>query len=330
MRRNIFLITLFSAVLLLGIILRGVSLFSIWKMEPGDVSQKTSKVHKSLEEPIPYLLEPYIYFRHEIMGVDAIPNSLRRGKQGWLFLGNEYSNVFSESSGWIDYPPQEVDAICLRVAQIRDLAESRGIKFYFAVAQNKHRFYRKFMPTQPIKQSFRMELVEQQLARQYGIQMIDLCRDMYPLKDSVKLYYQGDTHWNPLGAFYASKKLTDCIRVDFPSDSLSLKLNDFAMDSVIYTKGDLESMINPSPMEPSIQLTPIGSCSNKSDLKIVIVGDSFYEKMQPFINYAAPHAISLKNRDLNGAMMDKEKPDVLVFEIVERNLSKIPLWINCN
>ena len=58
------------------------------------------------------------------------------------------------------------------------------------------------------------------------------------------MYYQTDTHWNRLGAFYVYQLIINRIREDFPQISPTLSIQDFIVETKVDSSGDLVGLID--------------------------------------------------------------------------------------
>lgn len=289
-----------------------------------------------------HLSKLYIFIKFNIFNGNPLPDKVVSGKEGWLFLGNSNEFVFNDAIGLQDLEPEEIIHISNQALIMKDFCESLGIKFYFAVASNKHTFYQEYLPLTPNKKLRRFEQVSTNL-KNNGMEIIDLKKNLLPKKDSLRLYHKTDTHWNEFGAFYATQQLVREIRKDFPI--LDLNLSDFDVNTVISNQMDLSRMLNSNIQEQHYKFTYIGEIdhpqidtipvSNERDdyylktfnkqgkYKAVVFRDSFFTYMFDYFPYLVGEVNIVWSSVLDKQVILKEKPDFVVFEVIERNLGII-------
>ena len=141
-------------------------------------------------------------------GVSVRPGKVRLGRDGWLFLGDDYSHVYSSSIG--NYFPANKNAYHVAHQAINEWSqvyEARGIEgLFITIAPNKHSIYWNYLDeelrTPPLTSTDRlMDILGDES------KIVDLRQHFRSLKGSVSysMYYQTDTHWNGYGAAEAYK-----------------------------------------------------------------------------------------------------------------------------
>jgi len=89
----------------------------------------------------------YNYFHFFILKSSSLPKSVIIGKNGWLFLGNSYSDVIFEHIGLVQFTKNELDTIYKNIEDRNEWCKQQGIKYYICVAPNKHTIYEEFLPS---------------------------------------------------------------------------------------------------------------------------------------------------------------------------------------
>ncbi|MCQ2579465.1 MAG: hypothetical protein MJ159_02050, partial [Treponemataceae bacterium] len=156
----------------------------------------------------------------------------------------------------------------------------------------------------------------------------------------IPLYYETDTHWNPLGAYYTFQIIEDKLKETFPEISFPETVYDINVE-YSYDKGDIIPMLgidnafctrpelNPKGMtfedcyESIESRNRFNHTKNKisSDLpKAIIFGDSFLDAIEPYLAATFSDAQFLKTHfsDEQKDFILKNKPDFIIFEKVER------------
>lgn len=285
----------------------------------------------------------YFLIKTDIFNVDPLPNKVVKGKNGWMFLGNSEQNVFNESIGSIDHSSADIESICKKIIEMKEFCDSLNIKFYFAVAPNKHSFYKEYLPIKPSERPKRLELVKNLLKTNWNFDVIDLREYMTQAKDSLRLFYKTDSHWNEYGAFLGTQKLLDVIKQDFSIEPLEIE--EFQIDTLFNAQMDLTKMLNLQMSEQHYKFKYIGSLAipdiekinidnqkidyhlksygNNYSTSSVVFRDSFFNQMLNFFRFATGKNDYIWTTSFNKKIVLESRPDFVVFEIVERNLGSI-------
>ena len=201
----------------------------------------------------------------------------------------------------------------------------------------------------PIKKMGRKTKLEQldSLCNKIGVQFINLGAH-FPTNDSLRLYHKTDSHWNHLGGFYAFTSKMETISNDFKTKKFNLHtLDDIEIETFNAPIGDLnralfleqnEEFINVKLKNPfsftkiENRLVPpfdfrFGAknyeeryTSNINDLKIIVLRDSFFGAYFEFIADNFGESIFVWRHNFNKELIISEKPNIVCYEIVERNL----------
>lgn len=266
---------------------------------------------------------------------DPFPNSVRKGKDGWFFLGDGYETAFSKSVGIIAPDTAGVRVSCEKIGRIKRDAEVAGARFYYGVAPNKHNVYPQYLPLRRLDGKREVDFQKEELWSGYGIETIDLAEYIWPLKDSVQLYYKTDSHWNSFGGFLATKKLVEVIREDFP-EVKELNIEDYRFEEYVFDSGDLTAMIKQKSDETQCRLRPVTPAKSKLSplpfrydtkqkvvntslpIKVLIIRDSFFINMSPFFFSRFGEIYSVHKVEYDPEMLEELRPDIVVLESVER------------
>ncbi len=278
----------------------------------------------------------YSYFKNETLNENPFPNRVLAGKDGWYFIGNHYNKLIDDNFGNLDFTESELFVIKEFIQSFRTTLASRGVEFYIVVPPNKHRIYSEMLPYKLNQSPTRIETLNSYLKKEIDFEIIDLRDTLIANKNQEQLYYKTDTHWNDLGAFIGYQKTMNIIAPNLPKVSLS----EYNIEKEIKKNGDITEMINIKKEENSIKLSKIDSSKvkpfkstyqfmrfkNKNREKILVMyRDSFGEALIPFFNESFGETIYKRGYPIDLAFIDHKKPDIVIFEVVERNLSSILL-----
>lgn len=284
----------------------------------------------------PELVDSYLKFKSQVLNDNPLPNRVFKGKEDWYFLGNQFNELFNDSFGNHPFSKFELETIKNNIKAIRDKLESKGIGFYIVVPSNKHRVYSEMLPYRIEQKPTRLEALNSYLKKEIDFELLDLRDTLVSCKGNELLYYKTNTHWNDLGAFIGYRKTLSTLNLDVPKESIS----DYTIEYKPIKRGDITEMINLKFKESAV----FTSKKTTSDIqrlkskrhhlhfknptktkKLVMYRDSFSNAWIKYFNQSFGETIYFRGYNINYDIINKEKPDVLVFEIIERQLSTILL-----
>jgi hypothetical protein len=147
------------------------------------------------------------------LGNSTKPGQVIIGKNGWLFLGNDYEATIDQYTGR-NAPSEEEMMLSLNaIKNMNKIAMKHNIPFLVLVIPDKHEIYQEYLPKE-IKSSTentRMYNLQQAMVDN-GIDFIDIKQAEFEAKNTLAkkngdLYLKGDSHWNYLGAYAAYKPI---------------------------------------------------------------------------------------------------------------------------
>ena len=185
------------------------------------------------------LIKSHIKVQTEIFDVSPNPQSVSISKDNWLFFVPK--NYIEQCSKPLT--EDELDKIVDNLKFKKKFLNDRGIKFYLTIPPIKAHFYKEKLPHR-LQLSFKHSKLDQltkHLKKYPEINFIDLDTVLKQHKKIMKIYYQSDTHWNKLAAFYAYQAIMKRIINDFPQLSY-LKLDDMIVKEIEMQGGDLNDI----------------------------------------------------------------------------------------
>ncbi|MEJ0056479.1 MAG: hypothetical protein WDN75_12995 [Bacteroidota bacterium] len=282
--------------------------------------------------------------------LSAIPDVLI-GKEGWLYyISKSQGNSREDYMGRLRVENFTLDSIKKKLERRSNYLNSRGIKFLVAVAPDKHSVYPDFIPSNVGKKGkfqTRLNQITNYLKANSSVQILDL-RDA--LVDSRKTeplptFKKTDTHWNYLGGFIAYQRIMEALnmvpksKTDFkwdqqgPGEGLDLagmlgaseefkELNEVTFTPLF--KNDL--VVNEiKEYEKPLLGKVLRVFNNDQSLpKLLMFHDSFGGAILPFLPHHFRESVFVTESavfvtDLySTAVIEKEKPDVVIMEMVER------------
>ena len=279
------------------------------------------------------------------------------------WLGDSpHSQTASGSCGWLFYTGSN-EVLCCKhvqfthdelakwVGQIRAngvCCRRLGIHYIFVVAPDKHTIYPEYLPknlSAPSTKS-RLDQLMDALKTEPGLEVVDLRPVLARAKKSQQVYYKTDSHWNPAGAFAAYQAIQSRVSCWYPN-ATPVPFREYRLSDVNFS-GDLASLMGIDLRESATlyrEKTTRASFirSGNADFrctriiidvlrsknytapihKMVMFRDSFGTDLIPHFAQHFQNALYLW-KDFNPQDVGREKPDVVIQEVVERRLMNDP------
>ncbi len=253
-------------------------------------------------------------------------SSVLLGEDGWLF----YKSTLADYTGTELFTARQSYAAARVLGLIQEYCGQNDIEFCFTVAPNKNSLYGGRMPARYAAASVRnAQLLKQQLEQQ-GVRYVDLFDALSNHEE--QLYYSLDSHWNMRGAQLAAQALLK-----------SLNGSEAGFDSIRSGEtsphtGDLYEMVYPvgktTEQDAVYDFTyhyddkfhsaeDITIHTENPDARgsIFVYRDSFGNNLHPFFAQSYGTACFSRSMPYRLSAVMEEQPDVLLIELVERNLS---------
>jgi len=289
-----------------------------------------------------HLFKPYYFMQNNIFHKNPLPEKVVNGKNGWMFLGDSYSDVILESRGLLKFNNKQVNLICENVLSATNYLKENDIVYYLALAPNKHTIYGDKLFNTNYNGETKKTQVHNALSI-YNLELIDLGKGFDEINE--QLFFKTNTHWNDLGAFYGYKNLMKSIKREFKNIK-SVSLNEVDIETKISWKEDLTNLLdirvkeikelyrvkNPKSQKIKSRLTIPDDYkrkpetferrykSNSNGLKVLIFRDSFSTAMEKYLAESFGETIFIMSSIIDKDLIQKEKPDIVIHEIIERNI----------
>jgi hypothetical protein len=287
-------------------------------------------------------------FKIDFLNISPNPG-VALGKNDWLFYVPD--DTLIDTLNGHPFTSTELSEIKKNLETTQKHFESQGIKYYFLVAPNSQTIYPEFLPAnfQKANPASRLEQISKLLQETNSpASFINPVNDLKNSKNKSQLYRKFDTHWNDYGAFIAYTTLMTKISQDFPNLK-PYPINDFNIQYSPSKYKDLELLLGltgnynePEPYFSSKKPTPTlltESCSkpyeqcaeviyqkqNSNEPKLVMYRDSFGVSLIPFIaNHFSNSQFYWKVIPHSVEEVTQEKPDIIIVELTERELWRLP------
>ena len=271
------------------------------------------------------------------------------GSEDWLYLTWGDESIFEYKKKLTEKElKSRFDVIKYR----KELLAGQGIQFFVVIAPNKHSIYPEFLPEylQKLNKNSKYDQITEYLGKNSLDINIDVKNGLMKEKQKGNLvYFKSNTHWNDYGNFIAYQQIIAKLGAYYP-ELKPMPLNDFNFVN-IENAGDLAKMLGMEEYfkEKTYALIPknnriaiirevdnidgiaskglmLSECNLCGNLTIVIVGDSFMELLRPLIAEHFSKVVYIQkaeNPEVTFNIIKKIKPEILLYEIVERDMNII-------
>lgn len=274
----------------------------------------------------------------EVFGDDPSSNTMM-GEDGWIFYKGETGQSLMQYKGTLKYSEEELEKIAENLLLSKDFLENRNCRLILYIVPNKERMYKEYMPKRikVVDSECNTEQVVNYLSNNTDLDVIFAYNDLLKYKNEnpdKPIYYHLDTHWNNLGAYIGAKSLSEKIGVSLPELQF-VKTNNSTYDLANYSGLRLVKEGEDTDYEPidyvddfEIEKDDINGSfiyhnKNKSDIRLMICRDSFTIAMRRYLGNAYNEVNMPHRNEFKQDMIDEFNPDVFVYEVAERELSKL-------
>jgi hypothetical protein len=270
------------------------------------------------------------------------------GRQGWLYLAGDRPIQYYR--GLRPFTTDQLERYRQTLEARRDWLAGRGIHYLFVILPNKDTVYPDFMPREYTKVQPRSrcdQLIEFVKAHS-NVRIVDVRDAMRVAKEHERVYDMTDTHWNPRGAFVAYRRIIEELSAWFP-DLEAQPRSSFRDVETVQPGGDLARTLGLVQEMPEWRLglerigprqsremdkvlprpagfgpgrIPIATvCADTKLPRALMFHDSFAVHLVPFLSEHFERIVYYWHTDFDRAVVEREHPDVVIHEIVERTLT---------
>lgn len=246
------------------------------------------------------------------------------GKNEWLYYraevdGNGYS--IKDFRGLMKYKEKELFKICTALSDREKWCQNHNIEFIAIIPPTKVTIYPEFLPSYVNKVSLetRLDQLLKFMKNNCNFEIIDLREILQNQKGQMyNLYFKGGTHWNQLGAYFGYREIMNRLAKKNPIYK-PYKLSDFNIKITNNSKYDSGSeLITDKYIEMKLKK---GIKIRRTPNILLTFSDSFTQvSLLPFLKL---HFTEININDNFGLDLKKswlkEKPNVVLYEALERN-----------
>jgi len=301
-----------------------------------------------------YLLSSLANLNYLLFNDTLDPRSVIIGRNGVFYLGDTGDIIKSTNLVRPDrFPP-----LLRAFSAVRDQLARQHCRFYIMIAPDKHMIYPEYLP--PPLAAIPQNHPAAELAAELRNRDFNVVWTPPLLLDKKKecgdrLFNKTDSHWSLIGAYYAYAELLKLISRDFPAvkaltldqagivpperpynlqqmSGITLDLHDFdvalpAFASPLQAAALTATAASPARGNFRVRYNHNLLVTNPALAgrpRVLIVKDSFSEALSPFLNHTFSQIVYVNfilcSRDYFDRIVQQFKPDIVIFEMVERNL----------
>ena len=317
------------------------------------VSTNINEYPKKYEE----YFNDYLPFRNELVKLknlndifvfkNIIHGGVLLGKDKWLFpkdLTEKYIGIEK-----YNFTEKELEKAKNNLIHFRDELKKKNIDFIFMVCPDKQSIYFEYMPDYIKRKSIKSgtDIFVEYIKNNTDIKVVYPKEELLKYKDKYQLYYKYDNHWNNLGAYIGYSELMKSLNIYVDNiDNVNIKslsANErFNFD--IYHYNDLANLLGLSKIKYynndkayiiSNYITKnyyvkdgflYNSKAYSNENNIMMIKDSFSLNMIDYIATEFKQSEFILTYSFRNEDILKYKPDIVVFETVERVLKQICLY----
>ena len=267
------------------------------------------------------------------------------GRDGWLFYNDPKDGInIRDFLGEASFSGEQLKTIKTNLEQINERLSKRGMLFLVVIAPNKQTIYPEYLPAKFQNKSgiSRIDQLVPYLEQNSKISFLDIRAELSRNKVIYPVYQKTDTHWTSFGTFLVYMAIIEKVSARF-SNVPVLSMRDISIEkNTTYGRGDLagmlclpglfeEHVIDVRPRDGFKARDLSESYSHKFSESIefrevtgikaprlLIFGDSFALELVKFLSESFSRTVFFRTRIIDYDVIDKERPDVVIFEICER------------
>lgn len=271
------------------------------------------------------------------------------GKDGWLFYKGD--NLIELYQNRRNFSFEEMELIKNNIIKQNEWFNKHGMKYIIFIPPNKCDIYGEFYKPGIHKagEIDRIQALNRFLENSSADRVIYPLNELLAAKDETLVYWKNDTHWSPYGAYIGYQKLIHVLNKRYPE--FGIKPIEPVFEIAEYKKGDITPMLNlgkkqitgyideyyrVSDAQCSYKIVKkeqddnakqyIKTINKNKKYKVIVFRDSFTSNMWTYLSETFGEVIYLwnyhgrdKELEYYQDMLLKEKPDIVIHEMVSRS-----------
>jgi hypothetical protein len=285
-----------------------------------------------------------------LFGVSGLARVLP-GRDGWLYwLGEDGMSLDRHYRGTASFPQAYIDGSVAELLRRREWLAARGIVYVVAVVPEKFTIYPEYLPAwvdgAVVPSPF--DRTAAALREHPELAFIDLRPALRAAKARERVYYRTDSHWNYNGATIGYDAIMREIVRLLPPGRLP-RVAPAPQPSYVagkdYYSGDLVTMLDLARWIREDDVAPLDKvladaarrcaqrvepdpapntelyvCARTDLPRAIVLRDSMFDPLIPIFADNFSRVLFVSSRRLDTSLIEREKPDVVIEELVERML----------
>jgi len=257
------------------------------------------------------------------------------GRDGWLYYTDDYS--LDDYRSLVPFTTAEMEKWRQVLEARQNWLAKRGVKFVIVFACDKYVIYPEFLPAAYRRKDtpYRVDELSDYLAKNSKLTVVSLHQPLAAAKQD-RLYQRTDTHWNDRGAYIGYREIITAIGqqplvydpVEKTTEGWDLArlmgLNDIISEEDRQLQPRTPRRATIVDIDRQDPLWNVGRVAlevkDRNLLKLVMFRDSFGSALVPFLAEHFQHSLFLWQYDFDPAVIEREKPDVVIWLMTSRRL----------
>lgn len=265
------------------------------------------------------------------------------GGEGWLYYCGD--KIIENYKGEEVFSQQDLKDWQTVLEARRDWLVKRGCGYVLVIPADKHLIYPEYLPSWFKKRELPLKLDQflDYMRANSTVKILDLRPCLVDAKKVMPTYLMTDTHWNAYGGFIGYQALMNSISNVFP-DLAPLPFSAFTFEAPANSPGgDMDRTANEhagiirTPQPPATELVvtrdvsrlpnqwtkdrePLITLNTNATRKAVVFRDSYSRSWYDLIGQHFHEVLFIWQYDWDRAFLDREKPDLVIDEILSRYL----------
>jgi hypothetical protein len=274
------------------------------------------------------------------------------GRDGWLYFAGEDGHALDRHfRGVLPFPDDLVHGLRDELERRRQYLAARGIGYIVTVAPDKATIYPEHLPAwiEHMHGPTPFDRAAALLRQDPALRFIDLRPLLLDAKKHGQVYYRTDSHWNYLAAIVAYRAIMGEVQRIVGKERLpSIAAPEMPpyVEGLDRYRGDLARMLGVWTRYDEPDFAPFGKiladpsrrcarridggkdegfeiyvCDRAPNLRAVVYRDSMAIPLIPLLSENFRRVVYVSSRKLDPALIEREHPDVVIEEFVERSLN---------
>jgi hypothetical protein len=260
------------------------------------------------------------------------------GSNRWLYLNGD---ALESYRGTAPFSEQDLEAWQRTLERRRAWLEQRGTDYLFLIAPNKHEVYPENLPSWVRRgTTTRLDQLAEHLRTRVPVLVLDARPALETAKERGLVYHRTDPHWTARGALVVAGEIAEVLAPRFSSlrthstpeyETLAASFSGDLMGLAGLGNAVTETTVRFLPSRPVAivqrgehQIVTRSNRESRSLPDAVLLCDSFGQRLLPYLQpyFRRIVAVTAPHGRFDPHVIDRERPDVVIQEMVERDLMR--------